>query len=334
MQEESEVPHCEILTRCLVALDTDPDQVLQYDVLRSGVSGAYVYRLRFLSRDLVLKVTLRESPTYVQERACREMLFYRNLAHSIQIQVPSVIAMRSDEALGSSILLEAYEPSPPPAAWTEARYIMVAEQLGCFHAAFWGSAEELANYRWLRKIGEVAKADVQQAYTYWERLSTERRFERVLTRECQVWIREMLGHIHDVEAAMSGFPVTLCHGDFHIDNILADPNGDLVIADWQEVGLGRGPEDLSFFLQRASFSGGAVPAEDMVRAYQRTLAANMGEDMRVTDIRRVVDAAELRARLLHWPAFLTAASKDQVADILGRIRAIADSLELPLAAGS
>ena len=144
----------------------------------------------------------------------------------------------------------------------------------------------------------------------------------------------MLGQIHDVEAALSRFPTTLCHGDFHIDNILEAPNGDLVVADWQEVGLRRGPEELSFFLQRASFSGGTAPAEEMIRAYQRSLVANTGEAILVTDIRRVVDAAELRTRLLNWPAFLTGAAEDQVVDMLGRIRGIADTPEPPLRAGS
>ena len=83
MREKPEVPHREILTQGLVALEIDPDQVLQYDVLRGGASGAYAYRLRCPSGDLVLKVTQRESPTYLLERARREMLFYHDLARSV-----------------------------------------------------------------------------------------------------------------------------------------------------------------------------------------------------------------------------------------------------------
>lgn len=326
MPEACEVPHWEILTRCIAALGTDPDQLLGYDVLSGGASGAYAYRLRFPSGDLVLKVTWPESPGYLLERARREVLFYRHLASEVGIQVPSVIASRCDAAFGACILLEAYEPSPEPAAWTESRYLEAAEHLGRFHAAFWGKAQELSAYGWLHRIEDL-EGDIRQAYTYWERLRADGRFETVLTPERYEWILGMLGRIRGVGTALPSFPVTLCHGDFHIDNILVDHGGGMVLADWQEVRPGLGPEDLSFFLQRASFSGGTVPEGEMIRAYRRSLLANTDEDVAASDIRRVMDAAELRTRLLHWPAFLAGASERQLADLLGRIRVLAAGLE-------
>jgi hypothetical protein len=47
-----------------------------------------------------------------------------------------------------------------------------------------------------------------------------------------------------------------------------------------------------------------------------------------------MDAAELRMRLLHWPAFLADASEHQLADLLGRIRLLAAGLEATPAPGS
>jgi aminoglycoside phosphotransferase (APT) family kinase protein len=325
LDAEVDVQHRELIAHCLDALGANSGQVLHYDVL-GGVSGAYTYRLRCPSRDLVLKVALPESPAHVLERASRELLFYRDLRHCIQLRVPTVIAMRSDATLGACILLDAYTPSPPPTAWPAARYIELATHLGRFHATFWGRVNDLASYRWLRKAVEVAQADVQQAFIYWERLSAEKRFERVMTRSCSRWIREMLSHIDAVEATIAAFPLTLCHGDFHVENILEARDGELVVADWQEVGLGRGPEDLSFFLQRASFSSGTVPAEDVISAYQQSLAIETGDALLLADIRRVIDAAEFRTRLLHWPAYLTGASADQMTDMLERIRTIAAAL--------
>ncbi len=330
LPEAYEVPHGEILTRCLTALGTDPDQLLGYNVLSGGASGASAYRLRFRPGDLVLKVTRPESPEYLLERARREILFYSHLASEVRVQIPSVIASRCDEGVGACILLEAYEPSPEPTGWTESLYLEAAEQLGRFHARFWGKERELSALGWLRRADALEEGDIRQAHTYWERLRTGGRFERVLTPKRYEWILRMLGRIRGVGTALSSFPVTLCHGDFHIDNILVDRGGEMVLADWQEVGPGRGPEDLSFFLQRTSFSGGSVPEEEMIRAYQRSLMTNTGEDVAVSGIHRVMDAAELRTRLLHWPAFLAGASEHQLAELLGRIQALAAGLEMTL----
>ena len=334
MPEAYEAPHGEILARCLAALGTDPDQLLGYVVLSGGASGATAYRLRFPQGDLFLKCTRPESPEYLPERARREILFYRHLASEVRVRVPSVIASRCDEAIGACILLEAYEPSPEPAAWSEARYLEAAEHLGRFHAGFWGGERELSTLGWLRRVEDLEERDIRRAHTYWERLRAERRFETVLTPERYEWILGVLERIRVVGTALSSFPVTLCHGDFHIDNLLVDRGGGMVLADWQEVGPGRGPEDLSFFLQRASFSGGTVPAEGMIRAYRHSLVANTGEGVAVAEIRRVMDASELRTRLLHWPAFLADAPEHQLAELLGRVRVLSAGLETALAAGS
>lgn len=329
-----EAPHGEVLAWCLAALGTDPDQLLGYNVLSGGASGVSAYRLRFPPGDLVLKVTRPESPECLLERARREIQFYSHLASEVRVRVPSVIASRCDEAVGACILLEAYEPSPEPTAWTESRYVEAAERLGCLHAAFWGKERELSTLAWLRRVEDLEEGDIRRAYTHWERLRAERRFETVLTAERYEWILGMLGRIHGVGTVLPSFPVTLCHGDFHIDNILFDHGGEMVLADWQEVGLGRGPEDLSFFLQRAGFSGGTVPEGEMIRAYRRSLLANAGEDIPESYIRHVMDAAELRTRLLHWPAFLAGASEHQLAELLGRIQALVTGLGTALASGS
>ena len=334
MPQAGRIPHRDILTRCLATLGTDPDQLLEYDVLAGGVSGASVYRLRYSPGDLILKVTRPESRGYLLERARREILFYRHLASDVRVQVPRVIASRCDNTIGACLLLEAYEPSPPPAAWTGTRYVQVAEHLGRFHAAFWGKGRDLSTLGWLRRVEELEEAGIRHASTHWERLWAEGRFETVLTPERYTSILGLLGRVREVGSDLSTFPVTLCHGDFHIDNILVDRGGAMVLADWQEVGPGRGPEDLSFFMQRASFAGGRVPDGEMIDAYRRSLAANTGEDVPVSDIRRVMDAAELRMRLLHWPAFLADASEHQLADLLGRIRLLAAGLETSLASSS
>lgn len=331
---EPQSRHRDVLAHCLTALGTDPDRLLGFDVLAGGASGACAYRIRLPAGEVVLKVTRPESSGHLLERARREILFYRHLAPDAQIQVPKMIASCCNSAIGACLLLQAYEPPPEPQEWTKERYVQVAEHLGRLHAGFWGQGHELSVPGWLRRSEEPAEAEIRQARGHWERLKSADSFEAVLTPERHKWILGMARGIREARKVPSSLPLTLCHGDFHIDNILVDHSGGMVLADWHEVGLGRGPEDLSFFIQRASFSGGMVPDEEMLEAYRRSLVENIGEDVPVQDIRRVMESAELRTRLLHWPAFYLGASGRQLMNLLERIQVLAARLETTPASDS
>jgi aminoglycoside phosphotransferase (APT) family kinase protein len=63
-------------------------------------------------------------------------------------------------------------------------------------------------------------------------------------------------------------PACLIHGDLHAGNLLRDAEGASVWADWQEVGIGQGPEDLALLWQRAEFDGADRPAPPCWRRTQ------------------------------------------------------------------
>ena len=71
-----------------------------------------------------------------------------------------------------------------------------------------------------------------------------------------------------LDAALTELPVCLRHGDWHLGNILIDPADRFVWIDWQEVGLGHGPEDLALLWQRAEF-GGFRRLERLVGAWKQ-----------------------------------------------------------------
>jgi Ser/Thr protein kinase RdoA (MazF antagonist) len=235
------------------------------------------------------------------------------------------LSIHTDDTHGIYLLLAAYQPSPPPAKWDEARYIEMAQQLGRFHATFWDKTDTLTEFRWLRRREqESIDTEIQNAYSYWQNLKNEQRFENVLTVRYYRLVHELLKQIKDIELVIQSLPLTLCHGDCHIDNLLEDTSGNLIWSDWQEVGLGRGPEDLSFFFQRARASDGKPPYDKMINAYQSSLEAVVDKEVPLVSIQRVIDGFELRTRLLHWPAYLVQAPEERVADMLHRIEELAD----------
>lgn len=166
---------------------------------------------------------------------------------------------------------------------------------------------------------------MQQADGYWRALREQPRFLAILTEQEYRRISILLSRMVAVAALLESLPVTLCHGDCNTGNFLRDSSGAWLRADWQEVGRGRGPEDLAFLFQRASFDGGIAPHTEAITAYHQRLEAETGERIPVATIQRVLDAAELWTRLLHWPAHLAQASPEQLATMLQRINHLAES---------
>src|SRR5262249_53164395 len=160
---------------------------------------------------------------------------------------------------------------------------------------------------------------IAQAHVAWRALWDRSDVQPLLPAARERWIHRLVDGLGAFDAHIASPPLTLCHGDCNPGNVLRDVDGDLVWADWQEVRLACGPEDLSFLLQQATIFGGTVPYQAALARYQEALAAATGRDIPLPILQRLVAATELRSRALHWPAYLTASPPDDVAAMLRRI---------------
>jgi len=319
--------HRDRVAACLRALGRD-HTIVRYEVLQGGISGAPTYRVHLANEQVVLKIAAETSPPGVLACARREIHFYRDLADSIPLQIPAVLGTISDTS-ASCLCLRAYQVAPPIETWSERHYREIAGQLGQFHAAFWKRTEELSHLSWLRQLASPPDGTtLQHATESWHALAGLPNYQTVLTSAEIAWIEAMVSHMDYTDSVLQAFPMTLCHGDCHHGNLLMDGDGEWRWADWQEVGIGRGPEDLSFFLQRARMAGGAVPEDAVVRAYHQCLEAAAGQSIRLTTVKQVVDASELRTLLLLWPPFLSRVPVQQLREIVRRLHLLTDRLGL------
>ena len=126
---------------------------------------------------------------------------------------------------------------------------------------------------------------------------------------------------------MPAMPTTLCHGDLHADNLLRGMGGEWIWADWQEVRLGPGVDDLAFFWARAfAVAGSPPPFDAMVRAYSAELQAVSGTQLEQERLAEALAWAELRSWLVDWPAYLGALPGATVERVLLQIDALIDRL--------
>lgn len=297
-------------------------------VLAGGLSGSVVYHVALASEDLVLKVTLPGEDRSLMARACREVWFYRDLATLVPVHVPWVLDLHLSETEGAVLLLAAYRPSPSSDDWTERSYIEIAHQLGRLHATFWGKTTESDLPAWLRARPEVTPDECQAAARLWRALGERDDLIDALVPYSRS-LESLLGSIPALERHMPTMPATLCHGDFHADNLLLGPTGEWIWADWQEVRLGPGVDDLAFFWQRAFVAADSPPPHDaMVQAYVAGLATVDGTLISREQVDRALAWAELRSWLVAWPGYLGYLSTARIVRVLRRIDMLIGRLDL------
>lgn len=287
-------------------------------VLAGGMSGSSVTAFVLNGVRVVLKRTVPGGPdASLRERATREVRFYCELAGVVPVQVPTLLGADLDPAGGTLLLLAACEPVPPPDAWTDVAYAEVARDLARFHAAMrkvplpsWvpvPSTPTLGQYR--------GAAESWQAFAAATGLIPDgllRRMEATIAR------------VTELDAAIPAGPATLCHGDFHAGNLLRDRSGAWVWADWQDLRIGPGVDDLAFFWERAfAASGDADPPFDlMFEAYWTGLAEAGDPGMSRAAYGRALAWSELRGWLIAWPPYLVYLTPARQERVVARIEAL------------
>ncbi|GAA2755212.1 aminoglycoside phosphotransferase family protein [Actinopolymorpha rutila] len=281
-------------------------RVLRHRRLAGGASGSAVHLLALDGdREVVLKVTSGG------DRARRELGFYRDVAGLLPVRTPRLLAGAETADGQTVLLLTNARPAPPPDRWAARDWERAAAQLGALHRP--EVAAGVTGFGWLprRETGAPAVA-AHSVRAAWRRLGHDPLAGPLLDRE---------GEFAD---ALSRLPTCLCHGDWHVDNLLLDADDEFVWIDWQEVGLDRGPVDLALLWQRAEFDGGDPPREAMFAAYAQARGIPLDATLRAATV-----AAEIRMILYGWPDHLQAVAPSRRDVVLGRLRRLAGEWETP-----
>lgn len=254
------------------------------------------------------------------ERARREVAFYRRLADTIPVSRPKVLASYDVSSIGCALLMRAYSPAKGAEQWSQADYLEIAALLARLHAAFWNRTLSLSDYDWLRSL-PIPDTDlcIRLALPAWQALREAHPI--AFSGYSAAGLEKTIEKSAALQQSLSSFPQTLCHNDFHSGNLLEE-EGQFLVADWQEVGIGYGPEDLSFLYQRAD----TVPDPVVIRAYHHHLEAETGTSLDFDAINRVIAISELWTRVIHWPQYLIHVSEERVAYHLHRIKNLRQSL--------
>lgn len=198
----------------------------------------------------------------------REVSFYRELAHTVAIITPRAFFAEIDPATADFTLI--FEDLGPARAGDQLAGCSVEDaqtallEAAALHAPWWGNPA-LEAMSFLR-LSEATTPQIQAALPMVVTAFKDR-YAGQLEPELMALVDRLPAATVAMNADRSGFPMTVQHGDFRLDNILFEVQGGsrrMGTLDWQTVTLGPGVTDAAYFL-----SAGLDP--DVRRAHERDL---------------------------------------------------------------
>lgn len=220
---------------------------LTYDADEPGAPTSVV--AKFPSPDETSRSTGVAIGTYEKEAR-----FYRDIAPTVQIQVPVCHYVELDEeARLSTLLFEDLAPAVQGdqiAGCSVAEVELVVDEMAALHAPWWGDPS-IENLGWIGPPTATSARAIAEFYVALWPGFIERFGDRISPEVRSLGERFGVGLEAWAQRRERG-PFTLVHGDLRLDNILFDPTPGserpIVVVDWQTVAVGIGTDDLAYLV--------------------------------------------------------------------------------------
>lgn len=239
----------------------------------------------------------------------RERYFYESIADHVNISVPVYLGtiFDDDSKKAQGILLKNLSlPGFQLALNLNKEHIdvtlSIVESLARMHSGFWGKDIPAA-------FPGLMRNDHSRFRPAWGNFVQEKwpvfhdRYKHALSPECISLGSVIFRHFHDIQDKLSKGPLTLCHGDVKTGNIFyekRDTGYTPHFLDWQYVSIGKGVQDLAFFLIE-SFEPATVTSYSTVAKdyYYKKLI-----DLNIRDYPREQFESDFKLACCYFPFFV------------------------------
>jgi len=276
--------------------------------LSESASGAYVFSA---DDKYVIKYTnLLELDSNARESLKKEYEFYKICDNKFEI-IPEVIFQYSSET-ELLIIFKKYQPIKDN-EWTENLQNQVMEMCAKIHATNANDFSELFASNNAHQEDETPHS-LETSLESWSKLQSKfpESIDIFLLEEMYKNFNAAISHTDEI-----CIPKTLCHGDYHPWNFLK--NGDkAVICDWQNVDIGNGVGDVTFFLSRGKTRLN-ISRDKLISAYIQHLSkyANIQLDKNI--VIKQIAVSEFDVSFKFWADYLQNASLDAVMGIYSKM---------------
>lgn len=168
------------------------------------------------------------------------------------------------------------------------------EALAHFHARNWmtGVGNQVDNIWPIDRAPKVFQAGYRR-----NRALFVERFGSLVGDEMIARMDEVQERLPEMTASLTRAPYTLLHGDYRLDNILFRPDGQIVVLDYQLMGIGRPGSDVAYFITTALTPEHRGAEAELLRRYHETLVAAGVDDYSHDDL--MADVTVTKELLAH-----------------------------------
>jgi aminoglycoside/choline kinase family phosphotransferase len=184
----------------------------------------------------------------------RETRFFSELGPKTNVRTPHVYYSGLDEDRFLILMedLSDYEVGSQVTGATLEQSELALDELARLHSHFWN---RVAGLDWVPRIANSYHATNMKTLADVGFDGLVARFGDFLPDHVPGFRGPFLSAIVELQARMDTAPVTLCHGDFRMENLLfgCRPEHDpIVVLDWQGPLRGRGMNDVALFLGQST----------------------------------------------------------------------------------
>lgn len=175
----------------------------------------------------------------------REHHFYRDVAPSVDIRIPTALVNVADPPC---LVLEDLAPGVVGDHVAGATIDQANRAIDVIarHHATWFEDPRLATFDWLPGLDDPAILTLQDTFAIGWPLFLER-YGDELPNRCLRWCEQFVPGIPQWIERHYDDPVTLIHGDFRLDNLLFYDDGSVGVIDWQLCMRAPGQTDIVYF---------------------------------------------------------------------------------------
>lgn len=273
--------------------------------VNTGASGAKLWRIDTGGRTYVLKhahPSFHSDPGLI-EGYRKEFEFYK-LNESLKLPfLPGIVHAELHDDYGILLVMDCCEPIPHE-RWDLPLQKQAADLCARLNSL---PADVLAPMNLHFNRTQIDPDFTAKAYEDWKFVLGQHkgRFDEALLDE----IYENIGIVCPI---LNAEPYSVCHGDFHPDNLLLSADG-LRLCDWQNVGVGKCSGDISFFIGRGLGFGIDMNADELLDYYCAKLSEYSGAQVEKTTILKEKYASTLLVTLSFWANYLKDCPAERVA---------------------
>jgi aminoglycoside phosphotransferase len=281
------------------------DKNLKITPITVGASGSEVFELVSENERMILKlINIKLADSNQSQTFMKEWDFY-NRVKDMQIPfIPKVLHIYKnvDFAL---ILMKEYE-SMKARDWDQELQEKVIDLIINVHMLPKTYLPEQ-----MKDKQQENQEDPKYYYEEWSKLLNE--YQESFDTASLESIYHDFDKIVNIDAKL---PECLVHGDFHLNNILYDKeDGRLILCDWQNVGIGIGTDEISFFVSRGNSDGMNLDDIKLLEHYCEKYSFISGNEINVADVLTQNAKQTVLVSFKFWHFYLHGAEYERVKQI-------------------